>query len=237
MRATLSGKHVSGQERIVRKEELEKAILELHKRPKGDWDFQTIKVEKLKTPPEVIEKALPIKEYKFSCVPLARNFIVGLLETELGIKREITKPLLAKLGSGINNGSNLPGAILVDTESGEILNNEEPQKGIRTILFDWMDRDKVRKRLLERGFTERTLDALALATKNVYCGVEAEVCWSDDPDYITGYVASPKFGYIRITPLKEKGNPFGGRIYFVRKNEVEKVIECLRKRAVLIKGL
>jgi 6-carboxyhexanoate--CoA ligase len=236
MRATLNGKHVSGQERIVKREELEEVILELHNRPKGDWDFQTIKVEKLKEPPEVLGKALPIKEYKFSCVPLARNFIVGILETELGIRREITKPLLAKLGSGINNGSNLPGALLVDPESGEIL-NPDLQKGIRTILFDWSDREKIRKQLLERGFTERTLDALALATKNVYCGVEAEVCWSDDPDYVTGYVAGPKFGYIRISPLKEKGNPFGGRIYFVKKEKVERVIECLRKKAVLIREI
>ncbi len=237
MRATLGGKHVSGQERIVKKDELERVLLELHRRPKGDWDFQTIKVEKLKEPPEVIERALPVRSYKFSCVPLAVNFIVGLLETEHGIRRELTKPLIAKLQSGINpEGGNLKGALIVDPRTGEIL-NKEPTKGVRTILFDWLDRERIKEELLKRGYTERTLDALALATKNIHCGVEAEVCISDDPDYTTGYVASEKLGYIRINPLKEKGSPYGGRIYFVRKEKFEETLRCLREKALLIKGL
>jgi 6-carboxyhexanoate--CoA ligase len=229
MRATLDGKHVSGQERIVKKDELQKTILELHTRPKGEWDFQTIKVERLKNPPEVIEKSLPVKDYKFSCIPLAVNFAATLLENEHKIPRSKVKQLFAKLSSGFKNGENLPGAVLVDVESGEVL-----AEGIRTILFDWKNREAVRSLLLEKGFTERTLDALALATKNVYCGVEAEICISDDPDYTTGYIASPKLGYIRISPLKERGNPYGGRIYFVKKSNLQKVIECLRQKAVLI---
>ena len=234
MRATLNGKHVSGQERIVKEGELEKVILELHKRPKREWDFQNIKVEKLKEKPVVLEKPLPIKDYKFSCVPLALNFVSAILETELGIKREITKPLLAKLSSGLNpKGGNLSGALIVDYKSGKILN----PKGVRTILFDWLDREKIKKKLLESGYTERTLDALALATKNLYCGVYAEVCISDEPDYTTGYVASSKFGYLRISPIKEKGSPFGGRIYFVREENYEKVLNCLRNKPVLIEDI
>ncbi|HIC09326.1 MAG TPA: 6-carboxyhexanoate--CoA ligase [Aquificales bacterium] len=237
MRATLEGKHVSGQERIVKKEDLERVILELHRRPKGDWDFQTLKVERLKQPPEVIEKSLPVRSYKFSCVPLAVNFIVGILETEHGIGREITKPLLAKLQKGLNpEGGNLKGALIVDPKTGEVL-NEDPTEGVRTILFDWLDRERVRDELLKRGYTERTLDALALATKNIYCGVEAEVCISDDPDYTTGYVASERLGYIRISPIKEKGSPFGGRIYFVSREKLEETLRCLRKKALLIREL
>jgi 6-carboxyhexanoate--CoA ligase len=229
MRASLGGRHVSGQERIVKPEELEKVLIELHRRPKGEWDYQSIKIEKLKTPPVVLEKSLPVRSYKFSCVPLAHNHIVGLLESEHNIKREITKPLLSKLVSGIKNGENLPGALIVDPESGEVL-----AEGVRTILFDWKDREAATKILLEKGYTPRTVDALALATKNVYCGVEAEVCISDDPDYTTGYIASKKLGYLRMTPLKEKGNPYGGRIYFVKKRNLKSVIECLRTKGVLI---
>ncbi len=235
MRATLEGKHVSGQERIVKKEDLEKVLIELHRRPKGNWDFQTLKVERLKTAPTVLEKSLPIKNYRFGCVPLAHNFIVGLLEEELSIDRSLVRSLLSKLVSGLKGGKeNLPGALLVDPRSGKIL-NENPDKGVRTVLFDWREREKIRERLLKAGFTERTLDALALATKNVYCGVEAEICISDDPSYITGYLASPKLGYVRITPMKEKGNPFGGRIYFVKEENLSKTLKCLRKLPILIK--
>ncbi len=231
MRATLEGKHISGQERIVKKEDLPKVILELHQRPKREWDFQTIKVEKLKESPKVIDKSLPIKDYKFSCIPLVRNFIVGILESELGIKREIVKPLLEKLYKGINpQGGNLPGALLVDYKSGEIL-----AEGIRTILFDWVDRERIKKHLLDKGYTERTLDALALATKNALCGVVAEICISDDPDYTVGYISSPRLGYIRISPIKDKNLPFGGRIYFIERESLEKIIHCLRKKPILIK--
>jgi 6-carboxyhexanoate--CoA ligase len=229
MRASLRGRHVSGQERIVKPEELEKVLIELHRRPKGEWDYQSIKIEKLQTPPVFLKKSLPVRSYKFSCVPLAHNHIVGLLESELNIKREITKPLLSKLAGGIKNGENLRGALIVDPESGEVL-----AEGVRTILFDWKDREAAKKILLEKGYTLRTLDALALATKNLYCGVEAEVCISDDPDYTTGYVASEKLGYLRMTPLKERGNPYGGRIYFVRKKNLKSVVDCLRTRGVLI---
>ena len=232
MRASLKGRHISGQERIVKREELERVILELHRRPRRDWDFQNIKIERLREKPEILERSLPVREYKFSCVPLAINFVSAILESELGIRREISKPLLSKLQSGLNpEGGNLSGALLVDYRSGKIPN----PKGVRTILFDWLERERVESELLGLGYTERTLDALALATKNVYCGVIAEVCVSDEPDYITGYLASEKTGYLRISPVKEKGSPYGGRLYFVKGEEYEKVVKCLREKPLLIR--
>ena len=45
--------------------------------------------------------------------------------------------------------------------------------------------------------------------------VRAEICWSDDPDYVAGYVASRHGGYVRFPHMKERGDPLGGRIYFV----------------------
>ena len=45
-------------------------------------------------------------------------------------------------------------------------------------------------------------------------GVVAELCWSDDPEYVSFYVASAKYGYKRIPVLKEYGNPIGGRVFF-----------------------
>lgn len=46
-----------------------------------------------------------------------------------------------------------------------------------------------------------------LATKvSEHPATVAELCWSDDPKYITGYVASKELGYQCITKLKEYGD-------------------------------
>ena len=125
------------------------------------------------------------------------------------------------------------GAVLMDIETGYRLEPNQ-ERGVRTVRVDWRDRFAVRERLIREGFTDRTLDALAIAFKNIYCGVVAELCWSDDPDYLTGYVASKSCGYVRITPLKDKGDPLGGRIYFIMKENKGDLIRCLEKKALLL---
>ncbi len=128
----------------------------------------------------------------------------------------------------------------MDIQTGERLEPDK-ERGIRTVRVDWKDRQEVKRVLRERGlkkpYLERLLDALALATKNIHCGVIAELCWSDDPDYITGYVAGKNLGYVRIKPMKEYRNPLGGRVYFVKREGIEKLIECLQEKAVLIENL
>jgi 6-carboxyhexanoate--CoA ligase len=64
----------------------------------------------------------------------------------------------------------------------------------------------------------------------------AELCWSDDPDYTAGYVASLKTGYVRFPFLKERGDERGGRAFFVDKDSVNiaSLIEYLQAAAVLI---
>lgn len=60
----------------------------------------------------------------------------------------------------------------------------------------------------------------------------AEICIFDDPDYVTGYVASKQTGYVRITKLKEIGNPDGGRIFLYRgqREEVKILSNILRSK-------
>jgi len=54
-------------------------------------------------------------------------------------------------------------------------------------------------------------EAIVLASKVVSAPrIIAEICMSDDPDYVTGYVAAPSIGYQRTTRLKEPGGPDGG---------------------------
>jgi 6-carboxyhexanoate--CoA ligase len=80
-------------------------------------------------------------------------------------------------------------------------------------------------------------EALILATKAAHAPcVVGEICLSDDPDYVTGYVASKKLGYIRFTKLKKTGDPGGGRILLYRGGD-EDLAECIRylqKQPVLV---
>ncbi|WP_461830171.1 6-carboxyhexanoate--CoA ligase [Aquifex sp.] len=232
MRAELRGRHVSGAERIVRESELEDTIKELLKRPKV-YDFLNISVEEVKEY-EVVDCNLPVSSFFFKTVEEAREFAVDKL-IESGIKESVARKAVNLLAKGANpKGGNMRGAVVMDVETGERL-EPDMERGVRTVRFDWVDRRKVTKLLLEHGYTLRTVDALALACKNLHCGVVAELCWSDDPDYITGYVASNEVGYTRIAPLKEKGDPLGGRVYFVKKGDLERVIECLEGKSILIK--
>jgi len=238
MRAELEGKHVSGAERIINSEEIEKTIKELLKRPKL-YDKMVITIENIKDV-EYIPKALPIYSYDFKSVKDAHNFALSMLMKE-GVKEEVALKGLELLKKGPNpKGGNMRGAVLMDMESGERLELDQ-ERGIRTVRFDWKDRRLIKRLLKERGikrfYLERLLDALALATKNIHCGVVAELCWSDDPDYTTGYVAGKNIGYVRIKPMKEEGVPIGGRVYFVKREDFENLVECLEKRVVLIEEL
>ncbi|MDQ7082357.1 MAG: 6-carboxyhexanoate--CoA ligase, partial [Aquificota bacterium] len=127
------------------------------------------------------------------------------------------------------------GAVVMDVETGRRLEPDR-ERGVRTVRIDWEDREKIREEMVKRGFTDRTVDALLIATKNVICGAVAEICWSDDPDYTTGYVASPKLGYVRISPLKERGDPLGGRVYFIKGGDLERFLECVERRAFIVRG-
>ena len=92
--------------------------------------------------------------------------------------------------------------------------------------------------LQQSGLTgDHVREALVLASKVAGAeGMVAELCWSDDPNYVTGYVGSPVYGYRRIPVMKERGNGVGGRIFFVRPGtDVAKLINYLEEQVVLIK--
>ena len=233
MRAELQGKHISGAERIVKESEIEEVIKELLKRP-SSYDFLNITLEEVKDY-KIVDCSLAIKSFSFSSVEEARKFAIKKL-LEIGIKEDIVQQAIELLAKGANpNGGNMRGAVIMDIETGERLEPDR-ERGIRTVRFDWEDREEITKKLLKKGYTLRTVDALALACKNLYCGVIAELCWSDDPNYLTGYIASKDLGYVRITPLKEAGNPLGGRVYFVKRENLRQIIKCLENEVVLLRA-
>ncbi len=238
MRAELKGQHISGAERLIKPDAIQRTIKELIKRPKA-YDKMVITLERVEEI-TTIPKALTIYSYDFKSVEEAHNFAIKNLLKE-GIPEEIALKALETLKRGANpKGGNMRGAVLMDIQTGERLEPDK-ERGIRTVRVDWKDRQEVKRVLRERGlkkpYLERLLDALALATKNIHCGVIAELCWSDDPDYITGYIAGKNLGYVRIKPMKEYGIPLGGRVYFVKREGIEKLIECLQEKAVLIENL
>ena len=68
-------------------------------------------------------------------------------------------------------------------------------------------------------------------------GMVAELCWSDDPEYTTGYVASPRHGYVRIPCLKEKNSSNGGRAFFVSPDaDLEALQHFLEEQPVLVQN-
>ncbi len=238
MRAELKGEHVSGAERLIKPDQLDRVVKELIRRPKA-YDKMVITLEKVEHV-DLIPKALTIYSYDFEDVEKSHAFAVKKLKEE-GVPEEIALKALELLKKGPSpKGGNMRGAVLMDIHGGERL-EPDMERGIRTVRVDWKDREMVKKLLRERGlkkpYLERLLDALALATKNIHCGVLAELCWSDDPDYTTGYVSGKNIGYVRINPMKEYRVPIGGRVYFVRKEGLEKLIKCLQERAVLIESL
>jgi 6-carboxyhexanoate--CoA ligase len=129
--------------------------------------------------------------------------------------------------------------MIMDAETGERLEPDQ-ERGVRASRFDWTEDARVPadQVLSDSGLTHfRIREALALATKVVHApGVVAELCWSDDPDYTAGYVASIKTGYVRFPFLKQEGDDRGGRAIFINRNALDltALLHYLQAEAVLI---
>lgn len=235
MRASKDEKHISGGERIVNQDLLKDIVIQLIERPK-DFDFMNIKIQKL-TEIRYIPTGLDIYTYRFNSVEDANRFAVEIINKATNIGHQIIDKYIKLVHTGASStGQVMRGAMIVDTEGRR--REIDRDRGIRTTNIDFEDREKITKALLERGFSSRTVDALAIATKNLNSDyILAEYCISDDPEYTFGYVAI-KGKYIRIYPLKEFGNPKGGRIYFIRKDtDIQRLYKYLEEDSFLIKDL
>ena len=122
------------------------------------------------------------------------------------------------------------GAMLYDIATGTRLEPDHA-RGVRATYMDALHSSVVDS--CKNHFNE----AIVLATKVANApGMVAEFCISDDPNYITGYVASKELGYVRIMKMKEMGDENGGRIFLFdsRKASAEECIEYLQKKKVLV---
>lgn len=221
-------RHISGAEKIVRRERLEPVVNQLVERAanhaKGEADFINLKIEKVSEEEVTYLDALPVSTCQVDTASQGREMLQRLM-AESGIERadEILEKMKDTYG--------MRGAMLLDVDTLERLEPDQ-ERGIRATYMDAADEEGDRSR--KNHFKE----ALVLATKVANADhVVGELCISDDPDYVTGYFASKKLGYVRITKLKEMGCPHGGRIFLFRgtKEDAASCIHYLEHQKVLVR--
>ncbi|WP_227935307.1 6-carboxyhexanoate--CoA ligase [Alkalihalobacillus deserti] len=228
------GKHISGGEMLATYENIKKAMNTLMDKAlshaRGAPDFMQIQFEEVDKPFHLLAP-LHIKTNTVSNADEGHEVAINLLK-----KCGVPKQTIDMAYDVISQNDGMRGAILIDAHSGERVDNRG-KKGIRVSRMDWFDET------FEKWATRQNMpvhfrvkEAVTLATKVAnHPDTIAELCWSDDPDYVTGYVASKELGYQRISNLKEYGDERGCRIFFVGRSEnIETYIDYLEKEPILL---
>ncbi|MFB9988135.1 6-carboxyhexanoate--CoA ligase [Bacillus benzoevorans] len=228
------GKHISGGEHISTYDNLKTTVNVLLEKAlshsRGNPDFMKIQFETI---------AQPIKRLK----PLSIDTnVVGSVEEgqtaarNLLVKAGVPTESIEKAYKELVEYSELRGAILFDIGSGLRIDARK-EKGVRVSRMDWLNPNFEKwADHYKMPRSQRVKEALVLATKvSAHPATVAELCWSDDPEYITGYVASKGLGYQRITQLKEYGDECGCRIFFVDGlSDLSSYIDYLEKRPIFV---
>ena len=228
--------HVSGAEKILPQQELPQQMEALLSRAlhhaKGKADFINLKIEAISSENLQYIEALPVSTHEAANPAEGRQFMCQIMR-ELGLTPDKCQKILELFQATYG----MRGAMLLDVDTLERLEPDQ-QRGIRATYMD---------SIAPKGETKAICDgknhfqeALVLASKVLSApNIIGELCMSDDPDYITGYIATRDKGYIRITQLKEMGCPDGGRIFLYRgpKSQVEDCIKYLQEQRVLVKNI
>ncbi len=231
MRASKAGRHVSGAERIISQQELAAAAGCLSERALhhglGRADFINIKMEEIQPGELEYLTALPVSTRPAANVE-GSYVIMWQLLAELGLAAKAEE-----LINLLRHVHPMRGAVLYDIATSQRV---EPDKE-RGIRVTYMDAEGAGCGSSNKNHFR---EAIVLATKVVNApGVLAELCMSDDPDYLVGYLASKKHGYVRLTPMKNMGDPHGGRVFIFdsRLAQTQDTIAYLEKQKVLVRGL
>ena len=231
MRASRDGVHTSGAERIVQAAAIPKLAATLAERAlshaKGAPDFINVKVERVMASPLRL-KALAVTTHRAETPGEGWAIARRLLAAD-GISRidEIIPLFRETYG--------MRGAMLLDADTLERL-EPDPVRGVRATFMDEAS-DATRS---VSPVKDHYAEAVVLATKVANApGIVGEICMSDDPDYVTGYVATRRVGYARITCLKRLGDPAGGRIFLYRgpREKVGETIDFIQHRCVLVEDV
>ncbi|NMD71722.1 6-carboxyhexanoate--CoA ligase [Bacillus sp. DNRA2] len=228
------GKHISGGEMISAYCDLQQAIKILSEKAlihtRGKPDFMQIQLEAIHESITYINP-LTITTNEVRTVEQGQK-----LAQELLLSAGVSHHSIESAYREMTEYSGIRGALVIDYQTGERL-DERRDRGIRVSRMDWVeDNFAIWAAVNHISMNARLKEALALASKvTAHPATVAELCWSDDPEYVTGYVASKNFGYQRITKLKELGDEQGCRIFFVdRQREEDSYFHYLEKQPVFV---
>ncbi len=246
MRATCQSKHLAGAERIVTAAAVSETTAALTSRAmshvNGVADEVYCSVERIDPAIVRYEKLPDISTYQLDDWQKGRQLACCML-SRAGVKEDIAARAVQLLANGAGpEGSAMRGAVIMDPATGERLERDQ-SRGVRVSRMDLAPecRSELERELASVGLDHhRVLEALVLAGKVLSApGVVAELCWSDNPDYTTGYVADLHGGYQRITALKPVGDSLGGRVFFIDPTAVaiDELIDYLECQPVLFDGL
>ena len=228
--------HVSGAEKILPQHELPQQMEALLSRAlhhaKGKADFINLKIEAVA--PENLQyiEALPVSTHEAATPAEGQQFMCQIM-AELGLTQDKCQKILELFQATYG----MRGAMLLDVDTLERLEPDQ-QRGIRATYMDSIAPKGEAKAICDGK--NHFQEALVLASKVLSApNIIGELCMSDDPDYITGYIATQDKGYIRITQLKEMGCPDGGRIFLYHgpKSQVNDCIKYLQEQRVLVKNV
>ena len=230
MRAARAGEHISGAERIVPARDIPALAATLAERAlhhaKGEPDEIHLKAE---VAADIIHlESLPVSTHVTQTPEEGRACAARLL-AGAGITR------IDEIMARFSETYAMRGAMLLDADTLERL-EPDPARGVRATYMDAASEcngQDARCPSRKNHFAE----AVVLATKVANApGIAGEICVSDDPDYVTGYVATKAIGYCRITTVKRKGDPCGGRIFLYRgpREGVPETIRYLQRQCVLV---
>lgn len=234
------GRHVSGAERLVPAAEAAAAAQELLRRAADRLptpDFIRIALEEVPGAQILHAPCPPVTTVTAPDPATARRVAARLLH-RAEVEPEVVEAAFAGITGGLGPGrTTLRGAALMDGQSGARL-EPDPARGVRVSRVDYSPEgaQTVREVLARHGLAHfRTREALAVAAKVLWAAVQAELCWSDDPDYPAGYVATRAAGYVRFPAFKPPGAA-GGRIFFVSggAGDYLPLVRSLERQPVLI---
>lgn len=233
MRASSGARHISGAEKILAPAAVPAHLQSMLDRAlhhaNGEPDFINFKLERLSAASIRHLDALPVRSLNAD-TPEGGLALMRDLLASLGIARA---GKIVDLLCGIRG---MRGAVLLDADTLEHLEPDRA-RGVRATMMDAVrNGDEPPASPVKNHYAE----AVVLATKVANApGIVAELCISDDPGYVTGYIASKSLGYVRISPLKESGSPAGGRIFLYHgtKEGVACTIAFLEKQPVLVHGV
>ena len=203
---------------------------------RGKPDFINFKIEEIDEDEIIYKKRLNINQHHVNSKEEGLDLAKELLK-ENDVSEESAQKAIQTL---LDLEESMHGAMLIDKDTGERIDNKGI-KGVRVTGMASADITRYKESLKKDGREGLHLEeALILASKIASCkGIAAELCWSDDPSYVIGYVGT-KENYERIPILKDEGNPIGGRVFFVDTNQfnddytLDDLIDYLEKQVVLI---